>query len=301
MSTYPIATAHAIGWTLHRLTKIPWVAEFRDPMIDGTAHRDAVVRMTNRWVERRSATASAAVFVTPSAREDYARRYPAVAPSRLHVIPNGYDEQAFEGAPSAPNRPVNGRPVRLLHSGILYPQERDPRPFFAALRDLKANTTLAPRSLEILFRAPGYEDHYHRLIAEHDVADIVRLAPSVPYREAVAEMVAADGLLLFQATAVNLQIPAKVYEYIRARRPVFALTDPAGDTASMLAEAGVGTVARLDSVADIREKFPEFLRSLRRGEVRIADEATVPKYSRRARARDLARVLNGVTVGLAGR
>ena len=31
-STYPIATAHLIAYTLHRLTGIPWVADFRDPM-----------------------------------------------------------------------------------------------------------------------------------------------------------------------------------------------------------------------------------------------------------------------------
>ena len=31
-STYPIATAHLIGLALHRLTGLPWVADFRDPM-----------------------------------------------------------------------------------------------------------------------------------------------------------------------------------------------------------------------------------------------------------------------------
>src|SRR5262249_37067498 len=32
-STYPIATAHLIGATVHRLTGLPWVADFRDPML----------------------------------------------------------------------------------------------------------------------------------------------------------------------------------------------------------------------------------------------------------------------------
>jgi len=301
MSTYPIATAHAIGWTLHRLTKIPWIAEFRDPMIDGTGHRNRVVRASNRWVERRTACATAAVFVAPRARDDYARRYPAVAAGRLHVIPNGYDEGAFEALPRPGLGRVNGRPLRLVHSGILYPEERDPRPFFAALRSLKADSAIAPGSLDVVFRAPGYDDHYRRLLVEHDVADIVRLEPALPYRDAVAEMVAADGLLLFQAASVNLQIPAKAYEYVRAQRPVFALTDPAGDTAAMLMDAGVGTIARLDSMREIRGKLVGFLEALRRGEGRVADETTVAKHSRRARTGDLARVLNAVAAEARGR
>src|SRR5215212_6559377 len=31
-STYPIATAHKIGHTLQRLSGLPWIADFRDPM-----------------------------------------------------------------------------------------------------------------------------------------------------------------------------------------------------------------------------------------------------------------------------
>ena len=38
-STYPIATAHLIGLTLHRLTGIPWVADFRDSMTDRKSTR----------------------------------------------------------------------------------------------------------------------------------------------------------------------------------------------------------------------------------------------------------------------
>ena len=33
-STYPIATAHLIGLTLHRLTGLPWVADFHDSIVE---------------------------------------------------------------------------------------------------------------------------------------------------------------------------------------------------------------------------------------------------------------------------
>ena len=33
-STFPIATAHMIGLALHRVSGLPWVADFRDPMVE---------------------------------------------------------------------------------------------------------------------------------------------------------------------------------------------------------------------------------------------------------------------------
>jgi glycosyltransferase involved in cell wall biosynthesis len=295
-STYPIPTAHLIGWTLHRLTGIPWIAEFRDPMTDGINHRQRVVRGANRWIEQRALEGSAAaIFVAPSARDDCARRYPHVPRSRLFVIPNGYDEDAFVGLDeSARPLPGRDRPLVLVHGGVLYPDERDPRPFFAALRAMKRDGEFSDCSLRVVLRGTGYDAYYTRLRDEYGVADLVRVEPPLPYREALREAVAADGLLLFQGAAVNLQIPAKAYEYLRTRRPIFAVTDPTGDTAALLRAARVGTIARHDSEADIRAKLGAFLDDVRAGRAAVASDTEIGRHGRRARTAELARVLDGV-------
>ena len=66
------------------------------------------------------------------------------------------------------------------------------------------------------------------------------LAPPIGYGEALAEMISSDALLILQASNCNDQIPAKLYECLRARRPILGLTDPAGDTAAALRAAGEG-------------------------------------------------------------
>src|SRR5262249_1754143 len=43
-STYPIATAHLIGLTLQRLTRLPWVADFRDPLTEDGYPPDRLTR-----------------------------------------------------------------------------------------------------------------------------------------------------------------------------------------------------------------------------------------------------------------
>jgi hypothetical protein len=99
---------------------------------------------------------------------------------------------------------------------------------------------------------------------------------------------------VLQAANCNSQVPAKLYEYLRARRPILALTDPAGDTAAVLRNAGIDTIARLDSEQEISRMLVHFLELLRMQRAPIANETTVLASSRRSRTIELARMLDAV-------
>jgi glycosyltransferase involved in cell wall biosynthesis len=295
-STYPIATAHLIAYALHRITGIPWVADFRDPMVEPgypsnpleRAAFDRIERMTLKHCER-------AVFASPGALRLCAERNPDVPQSRLAIIENGYDEGSFAAAEhAAGQRRSSGGPLALVHSGIVYPSERDPRAFFAALAQLRRNGTIANGKLKVVMRGAGNDDYLQGLIAHYGIDDIVTLEPSLPYRAALAEMIAADGLLVLQAANCNNQVPAKLYEYLRARRPILGLTDPGGDTAAVLKNAGIDTIARLDSQEEIAGLLVRFLDLLRLGCAPVAQEASIAAASRRSRTMELARVLDAV-------
>ncbi len=82
-------------------------------------------------------------------------------------------------------------------------------------------------------------------------------------------MLTADGLLILQAANCNDQIPAKLYECLRTRRPILGLTDPLGDTGRALAAAGIDTVAPLDSPPAIAEAIERFIDLLEAGNAPI--------------------------------
>jgi hypothetical protein len=152
--------------------------------------------------------------------------------------------------------------------------------------------TLKPGELRVRLRAPVHDALLAGLIETHGVAGVVELAPPIPYREALQEMMRADGLLVLQAGNCNEQIPAKVYEYLRCRRPIIALTDPAGDTAGLLRRAGVQDIARLDSAEEIASGLREFLARAKRGSATLSDDAFVKGASRLNRTRELAGLLD---------
>jgi hypothetical protein len=62
-------------------------------------------------------------------------------PGRYSVIPNGFDEMAFPPLPPATGERPPG-PLRFLHSGNLYPHERNPEFFFRAVAELRAEGKL---------------------------------------------------------------------------------------------------------------------------------------------------------------
>ena len=292
-STYPIATAHLIGAELQRRTGLPWIADFRDPMAQDGYPADPKVWQRFRQIEQHAiANARFCVFTTPGAARTYRERYRDAA-ERIVVVENGYDEDSFVGvAPAARAGGAENGPLVLLHSGIVYPSERDPTQLFVALGRLNAARALTPADLRLRFRASVHDELLRRLGEAHGAGDFIELAPAIGYRDALAEMLAVDGLLVLQAANCNEQIPAKIYEYLRAGRPILALTDPAGDTAGVLRGANVDTIARLDSADEIAQTLPRFVAAIRAGRARLPDAQATRRASRRARSEAFAGLLD---------
>lgn len=300
-STFPIATAHQIGVEVARRSGLPWIAEFRDPMWQGDYPPDRRVNaMWKRMEAEIVARASRIVVTTPGAVDEYARRFPDCTRDRIELIPNGYDEETFQRAAATirvNDAESDAAPVTLLHSGIVYRSERDPTQLFAAIARLKTTGRLAADRFLLLLRASGDEEGYRRDVEHLGIGDLVQLAPAVDYLQALQEMLTVDGLLLMQASNCNSQIPAKLYEYLRAGRPIVALTDPAGDTARTLRSIGTGILARLDSVDEIESALLRFVDAARARTWQRPAPEKVAAYSRQSQAGQLARLLDGVVEG----
>ena len=300
-STFPIATAHKIARTLQSLSALPWIADFRDPMAQDGYPEDPKAWQSYKCIEERVfRAASRTVFVTAGAAEMYRGRY---AGARVAVIENGYDEQSFKAVENSSPRvtPRQGTRLTLLHSGVVYPIERDPTQLFRALRRMLDSGSLKVGDVCVRLRAAGHNDLLSKLIDDSGVGAVVELAPPLPYRSALQEMMSVDGLLILQAGNCNQQVPAKLYEYLRCGRPVLALTDPEGDTAAVLRNAGLDTVARLDSADDIAEVLKTFLNQLRAGEVPLPNPEYVVHASRMHRTAQLAKLLDELTIDRHGK
>jgi glycosyltransferase involved in cell wall biosynthesis len=297
-STFPIATAHVIGSRLQRSSGLPWIADFRDPMAQDGYPPDPATWASFKSIEKDAVyRARFSVFTTPGAARVYAERYPEIGRDRLRVVENGFDEESFVAVersdrsvePLAPGR------VTLLHSGAVYPSERDPTQFFSALGQLKREGVISAERVQVRFRASGQDALLRRLASSQGVEDLLDLPGPVPYQQALDEMLRADALLILQAANCNEQIPAKLYEYLRARRPIVGLTDPSGDTAATMRAAGVETIARLDNAREIAGLLKRMVAALADGRASAPQAEVVARCSRQMRAAELAGLLEEAT------
>jgi len=296
LTTFPIASAHVIGLVLKRMTGLPWIADFRDPMAQEAYPTDEATRKAYHWIERRVFKAADRVTVTtPGTAEYYHARYGSGGTAPVRVIENGFDPSPFaQLAANATSAKSESRKLLLLHSGVLYPADRNPEPFFRALADLRKAGVVSSNNVEVRFRASGFEEQYNALTARYGLADMVHLAPAMPYVEALEEMVSADALLLFQARTCNRQIPAKLYEYLCASRPVLGLTDPEGDSGRILRDMHITGIAPLEEPEAIRTMLQAALPQIRAGTYYVPPRDAVMRYSRRDRAGELAALLQEI-------
>lgn len=296
-STYPIATAHLIGGALSRLTGLPWVADFRDPMINRDYPSDRLQRRVWQWLEARVLrSAAACVFTTEAAAQTYASRYPMQA-GKCHVIENGYDEEAFSSVQACREGVPEGK-LLWLHSGLIYPRDRDPSTFFAAVRSLIDDGTLRQQDLCIRFRAPQHEQEVLECARQQGLTDCVEVAPPIPYQRAIAEMMGADLLLVFQGRHFNTQIPAKIYEYLRAGRDILSIVDPSGGTAAQMRQFKANWIVDIASVNEVREGLLGVMRG-RADSDRVAqlaeNQQSVLVYSRQAQTHRLRALFDAVS------
>ena len=292
-STFPIPTSMIIGSYVSRLTGLPWVADIRDVIVDDEFPESRAERRSYSKLERRIFSQAAAVVVaTDNAAAMYKERYPQHA-EKLIVIRNGFDEEVFAKVESSIQVSARNRPrLHLLHSGLLSPVDRNPIPFFDALASAIKQGRLKATDLLITLRASSNEDQYADELRTRDLSEIVELRPAIAYEDAIREMMSVDGLVLFQGSSCNHAIPAKIYEYLRCKRPILVVADPEGETSRFMSDNGSPFVCDINDREVIADTLTRFVECLRDGLAATGIELDISRYSRQRQAEQLGKVLD---------
>jgi hypothetical protein len=280
----PHFATHEAARRIARRTGVPFVMDLRDPWSRMTDLPEGMAspvwwHLAERHEAR--AVASAALVVTNTAQHLAAlqRLYPDQR-DRMIAVFNGYDEE-----PLPTGR--RGRRFTIAYAGTIY-MTRDPRPLLRAVARLVADRRLSADDVGVDFMGHVQEFEgrsVQSIAAEEGVADLVRVFPPRPRRDALQFQADAHVLVSLPQDS-TLTIPAKIFEYARFPAWVLALGGPESASANLVRELRGDAVSYGDPdgiAAVLARRYAQHVA----GETPRPLAADAPQYSRRAQGQRL--------------
>jgi glycosyltransferase involved in cell wall biosynthesis len=229
----PPHSGHLPGYFLSKLFKKPWVADFRDPMLDSSGYNPA--SRYRRWVDRALErlivhNAHRILIISDHYKKIIEERYPSSA-SKFITMPNGYDPEDFSGV-----EPEKFEKFTILYAGTFY-ANRTPGFFLKSLGLWLGRQSQEVRwSTQVLFYGIMPQEVKDQ-IREEGLEDIVSTPGTIPKDRLVPKLKGADILLLVIGFDDESRgtVTSKVFEYMASQRPILAII-PEGDAADILSQ-----------------------------------------------------------------
>jgi glycosyltransferase involved in cell wall biosynthesis len=238
LGSAPPFTSILIARALSRRARAPLVVEYRDRYFEDPYHDFSRLqgfrKKIDRWIENWwMKPAKGIVTVSEPWAEEYRARYglPAV------TVYNGFDPVDFPLREERAFAPPET--LRIVYTGVLYTDRRDPSPLFAAIKLMGERG----KSIQVDFYGADPVS-LQRMASAHGVLDQVSANDRVSYADSIDLQMNADILLLLQWNDDKElgNVPGKVFEYIASRRPVLGLGPIGGVPARILQERDAGAV-----------------------------------------------------------
>ena len=293
LTSGPPLSGHLAGVPLRRRFPVAWLADFRDPWTLNpyqTQHSGIRLRIEQKMESAVFRTCDAILANTETAGGLLTSHFPQHS-AKVTVLGNGFDPTEFPSIPSL----HNPRMV-LTHSGNFY-QERSPLPLLAAVDRLLRSRPELRR--ELLIRFVGGMDPINRqrieeACCESPLRDVLAIEPFVSYSENRDRIASSDALLLITdpGEGGRLQVPAKLFEYMAASRPILAIVPP-GAAADIVRRTRTGAVVEPADVESIQFALLDHLQRFRQGSLRVEpDLAQLQTYEISDIVRRLAALLD---------
>jgi hypothetical protein len=278
LSSFPPTASHVAALALHRATRMPWIADFRDPWTWRDRHgynwsadrRGAAA--TERAVLRH---ASALTTIGPSLGEELAER----AGREVVVLPHGIPLERVDAEPRA-----NGR-LELVHAGTANEPFADLTPIARALLRL--------HELDMPVRLTLYGPVEYRP-AELDRAEalgLVEVKGNVSRQDAQRAAASADVALLVRKHPSTIWVTTKLWDYLASRTPVLVVANPECDAAKIVRETRSGWTVPYDEDAVVAALAQAYERRRAGESLWMPDEEALARYDAKAISRRFIELL----------
>lgn len=295
-TSYPFSD-HMMGLEIrNRFPDMPWVADFRDEWTNNpylmdkprSTWRADKERTMEKWV---LTGADRLIANTPVMKSNFVGSNPDLnLDKRMSVIPNGFDLEDFER--NTGEMPQNER-LTVTYAGSLYGR-RKPDPFLEAIGNLIRSGIIRADTIRIRFIGNIKQEPINRLIERNGLKGVVEVIPYMEHGKCIESIQRSDVLLLLEGgKGSEAFYTGKLFEYIQAKRPIFALVPSEGAAAELIRETRTGIVCDWADIKCIEQGFISLYSNWTNHALKLnPDEREIRKYDRFTLTGKLARILD---------
>ena len=290
----PPHSEHLIGYILSRLFRIPWVADFRDPMLDSSGYNP--VTSYRRWIDRKLerlivSKADKILIISEYYNRIISERY-RMFKYKFITFPNGYDPELYEGI-----KPDIYEKFTILYAGSFY-ANRNPSFFLHGFSHwLETKTQEEKEKIQVIFYGPPSP------VAQSIVTDLslnqnVFFKGMIPQDQLVPKQKGAHLLLLVIGFDMESRgtVTSKVYEYMACNRPILAII-PEGDAKDILALYPLLLLVNEENIKTLQHQldlaFNQYKEKKRHGEIAGSSkllEQQLQLYNARSQTKKLTHI-----------
>jgi glycosyltransferase involved in cell wall biosynthesis len=247
ITSSPPHSVQLIGLKLKKNTKINWITDFRDMWTDiyyyELLNQSKYSHKANLQFEKKVVeNADHIVTATPIYIPFFASKSNKVTEAKFSSIPNGYDPKDFKNFKYLKNEEFT-----ITYTGSIS-EQYNINPFLDALLMLTNNNP------EVAFKLQFVGSVYPKLYKELKTRNLesqTAFSPYVPHNESIVFLEKSSILLVCGPLNKDKKeggIPAKVYEYLAARKPILYIGKTDGFVAEVIAETNTGKYFDIDIV-----------------------------------------------------
>jgi len=286
----PPHTNTMIGLKLSKELGIPWLADFQDPWTQADYYKLYKImwlaNIRHKALEKQVfRTAQKITIASPS----WAKDLEAIGARNVGVIYYGYDEDDFNEL-----TPVPDLDFTITHAGLLS-WNRNPSVFFSVLKELKNELPGFSARLKLNF-AGNIDLSIKKAITENGLQEHFNDIGFVDRKDAIQLSLNAQLLLvpLNRSANVDGRIPGKLFENLRAGRPILCLGPETADVARILKECEAGVCLNYNDREAIKGYIKERFELFLKGE-NCALTHGFEEYSNENQTKILSEYLNQIT------
>ena len=288
-SSSPV-TSHLIAKVLSEKYQIPWVADLRDLWTQNHYYQYSFIR---NFFERKLelvtlSSTDALVTVSQPWCKELAKLHKM---KKIHAIHNGYNPDEIN-----PGHPLSKK-FKILYAGSLYRGYQDPEPLFIVLNELIANNQINPELVSFdLFIIN--QEWLNEDVEKYNLKDIVHVHKPIIRNKILEKQRESQLLLILLWNNPNEKgvIPAKIFEYLAAKRPIISIGKYySGELKEILeiTNAGVELTEKGEIKKEIMNAYNEFIQN---GSVPYHGIPTeIEKFSQIEMTRKFVEILNNIS------